>query len=219
MEGYDVLLVLSNLFMFFPIRWTYKKQYYTECLTFTLTTGTSMIYHSGIGNENIYNALQFLDFYCASMTLITVNIHLLHYKTALAKTIHFNIMSYLAIGFIYYYQFNNFLIYQGILIGTAFFTIICRQVKRRKLPEWNARNLCLVFPTLSGGIIFFYWGNPYWLFHSLWHIFIMLSIYIALKIPLFQEPTRDIDTQSEELILVTVDDNNRPRHRRQSTWG
>ena len=78
-----LILILSNFFMFFPVRFTFRKKMFLESVIFLMSAFSSIIYHSIISfsdnlDEKFFLSIKFIDFYIASMTLSIVSIHLIN---------------------------------------------------------------------------------------------------------------------------------------------
>jgi len=215
-------LIISNVFVIFAVHFSYKKELYLESLILIQSAGISTYYHIIDTNPKYYNtaiwkSLKFLDFYCALLVLIMLSIH----STKLSdkyKSIPLIIMSTFIIFLLNYTEWG---LTQELMVAViCFLMIIVVFFFRKKLPRWSKKNLFVGFIFGSAGLYCFHYpsynnGKHYWLYHSLWHILIMLSTYFIMKIHLPTKLPRIVsirDNMNNRLHEVIHRFNISPRH-------
>lgn len=216
------ILVLSNLLMFFPIRFTFRKKMFLESVIFCISAISSIVYHSIISfsiytlDPVFFSSIKFIDFYIASMTLSIVSIHLINYKKEIYQSIHLFISSVIITFLLSYYGNTDLHTYQLVLIGVSSGSLFLKYIISREMPKWNLKKVLFTLPVTGVAIACFNIPKPYWIFHSLWHVFIMLSIYYALGIPI---PFRIIMHRDISLqVMIPSPPKRRFRHSRSFSW-
>ena len=222
-EWQNLVVILSNFFMFFPIKFTFRKKLYLETVVFLLSTISSIIYHSLLSfHKNLTHksvmTIKYIDFYIASITLSIVSIHLINYKKDFLVSIHLLLSSCMISFLLYYYNNTDLQIYQLVLIGTSFGSLILKYLISREMPKWNKKKVLMTLPIVSVAIACFYIQNPYWIFHSLWHCFIMISIYYALGIPIPFQIRMHRDVSLQVIIPSPPRQRIKGRHKRSFSW-
>jgi len=216
-----LILILSNFFMFFPVRFTFRKKMFLESVIFLMSAFSSIIYHSIISfsenlDEKFFLSIKFIDFYIASMTLSIVSIHLINYKKEIYHSVHFFISSIVVTFLLSYYGNTDLQTYQLVLIGVSIGSLFLKYIISREMPKWNFKKVLFTLPVTAVAVACFNIQKPYWIFHSLWHVFIMISIYYALGIPIPFQITmrRDISLQ----VIIPSPPKRRFKHTRSFSW-
>jgi len=193
MEWTDLLLILSNLFMLLPIYVSIKEQYLIEGWVLFQSMVSSMTYHAldfhKESHPKLYSTFQFIDFYCAIMVMITLSIMTAKVPEKY-KGIPLNILGTFSLFMIFY---DDFIIKVELIIaGVCFFMVFGIFIFRKRCPEFKKHNLIkgTIFAVSGIGcfhINYYIDTLPYWITHTLWHIFIMISAYYFLRIHVVNE--------------------------------
>ena len=181
MEWTDLLLIFSNLFMLLAIYASIKEQYFIEGWVLFQSMVVSMTYHALSSYKDsqpkLYSTFQFIDFYCAILVMITLSIFTVKVPEKY-KGIPLNILGTFSLFMIFYDDFG--IRVELIIAGICFFMVFGIFIFRKKCPEFKKHNLIKGTIFAISGIgcfhITYYTDTiPYWITHTLWHIFIMIS--------------------------------------------
>lgn len=139
--------------------------------------------------KRLYSTFQFVDFYCAIMVMITLSVFT-------AKVTD----KYKGIPHIILGTFSLFMMSYGdwdfrvelIIAGVCFFMVFAIFLFRKKCPKFKKHNLIKGAIFAISGVSCFhisYYTDtfPYWITHTLWHIFIMISAFYFLRIHVINE--------------------------------
>lgn len=188
MDWTDLILIFSNLSMLLAIRFSVKNKLFLEGWIFFQSMTVSMTYHGLTDKRDTYpllwKAFKFIDFYCAILVMITLSVY-----TAKVKNEHKGIPHIILGTFsVFWLSYGDWDINKEIIIGSVCFgmTVIILTVRKKK-PKFKTKNLIkgLIFATMGFGSFHIKYYNeniPYWVSHTLWHIFIMLSAFYIMKI-------------------------------------
>jgi len=193
MEWTDLLLIFSNLFMLLAIYASIKEQYFIEGWVLFQSMVVSMTYHALSSYKDsqpkLYSTFQFIDFYCAIMVMITLSIFTAKVPEKY-KGIPLNILGTFSLFMIFYDDFG--IRVELIIAGICFFMVFGIFIFRKKCPEFKKHNLIKGTIFAISGIgcfhITYYTDTiPYWITHTLWHIFIMTSAFYFLRVHVVTE--------------------------------
>lgn len=193
MEWTDLLLIFSNLFMLLAIYASIKEQYFIEGWVLFQSMVVSMTYHALSSYKDsqpkLYSTFQFIDFYCAIMVMITLSIFTVKVPEKY-KGIPLNILGTFSLFMIFYDDFG--IRVELIIAGICFFMVFGIFIFRKKFPEFKKHNLIKGTIFAISGIgcfhITYYTDTiPYWITHTLWHIFIMISAFYFLRVHVVTE--------------------------------
>jgi hypothetical protein len=195
MEWTDFLLIFSNLFMLLAINFSIKEKLFLEGLILFQSMSVSMVYHAldsyKYTNEKLYSAFNFIDFYCAILVMITLSVF-----TAKVPD------NYKGIPHIILGTFSLFMMsydvwdvrVELIIASVCFFMVFAIFLFRKSCPQFKKHNLIkgVLFALFGVGCfhISYYKDKvpvPYWITHTLWHIFIMISAFYFLRIHIINE--------------------------------
>lgn len=195
MEWTDFLLIFSNLFMLLAINFSIKEKLFLEGWILFQSMSVSMVYHAldsyKYTNEKLYSAFNFIDFYCAILVMITLSVF-----TAKVPD------NYKGIPHIILGTFSLFMMsydvwdvrVELIIAGVCFFMVFVIFLFRKSCPQFKKHNLIkgTLFALIGIGCfhISYYKDKvhvPYWITHTLWHIFIMISAFYFLRIHIINE--------------------------------
>ena len=181
----NTLLVLSNVFILASVRLSYLRKLYMETYILFQSGVVSGIYHLFISinyekeNPDAFYAMRILDFYSATLVLIMLSVYVMRLKYEY-KPIPVLILSSITIFLLHYHKWGW--ISETIISSICLITIVISFIVRRQIPQWHPKNLLISLIFISAGLLcFHYTSEKYWLYHSLWHIFIMTSTYFVLK--------------------------------------
>lgn len=193
MEWTDFLLIFSNLSMLLAINFSLKEHLFLEAWILFQSMAVSMTYHSldivKDRERKLYSAFQFVDFYCAILVMITLSVF-----TAKVPDKHKGI-PHIMLG-----TFSLFMMSVGewdfnielVIAGVCFLMVFLIFLVRKKCPKFKKHNLIKgsIFAITGVGCfhISYYTDTlPYWITHTLWHIFIMTSAFYFLRIHVLNE--------------------------------
>ena len=203
MEPTDLLLVLSNLSMLLAIHFSIKNSFYLEGWIFFQSMTVSIIYHAlDIDNikdnkRNIWNAFKFVDFYCAILVMITLSVYTAKVPEKYKGIPHIVLGTFS----IFMMSLGDWDINDELIIAIVCFSMtLLIFLVRRKCPHFKKKNLAKasIFAIIGVGcfhITYYDDTLPYWIFHTLWHIFIMLSAFYFMRIHPINE-IKDIGTKA-----------------------
>ena len=203
MDWTDFLLIFSNLSMLLAIRFSVKNKLFLEAWIFFQSMTVSMTYHGLADKKNNYrllwSAFKFIDFYCAILVMITLSVY-----TAKVKNEHKGIPHIILGTFsVFWLSYGEWDISKEIIIGSVCFGMtVFILLARKKIPKLKKKNLIkgIIFAVMGFGSfhIKYYHNNiPYWLSHTLWHVFIMLSAFYLMKI----HPISEIKDLGRDAII------------------
>jgi hypothetical protein len=193
MEWTDLVLIFSNLFMLLAINFSIKEKLFLESWILFQSMAVSMVYHTldiyKYINPKLYSAFHFIDFYCAILVMITLSVF-----TAKIPD------NYKGIPHIILGTFSLFMMsydawdvrIELIIAGVCFFMVFTIFLFRKSCPQIKKHNLIkgTLFAIIGIGCfhISYYTDTvPYWITHTLWHIFIMISAFYFLRIHIINE--------------------------------
>jgi hypothetical protein len=195
MEWTDFLLIFSNLFMLLAINFSIKEKLFLEGWILFQSMSVSMVYHAldsyKYTNEKLYSAFNFIDFYCAILVMITLSV----FTAKVAD-------NYKGIPHIILGTFSLFMMsydvwdvrVELIIASVCFFMVFVIFLFRKSCPQFKKHNLIkgVLFALIGIGCfhISYYKDKvpvPYWITHTLWHIFIMISAFYFLRIHIINE--------------------------------
>jgi hypothetical protein len=195
MEWTDFLLIFSNLFMLLAINFSIKEKLFLEGWILFQSMSVSMVYHAldsyKYTNEKLYSAFNFIDFYCAILVMITLSVFTVKIPD-----------NYKGIPHIILGTFSLFMMsydvwdvrVELIIAGVCFFMVFVIFLFRKSCPQFKKHNLIkgILFALIGIGCfhISYYKDKvpvPYWITHTLWHIFIMISAFYFLRIHIINE--------------------------------
>ena len=193
MEWTDLLLIFSNLFMLLAINFSIKEKLFLESWILFQSMSISMIYHSldifKESHKNLYLAFQFIDFYCAILVMITLSVFTAKVPDKYKGIPHIILGTFsLTMMSIGEWNFNVELI----IAAVCFFMVFSIFLFRKKCPKFKKHNLIKASIFAISGVGCFhrsYYTDdfPYWITHTLWHIFIMISAFYFLRIHVINE--------------------------------
>lgn len=195
MEWSDFILIFSNLSMLLAINYSWKNKLFLEAWIFFQSMAVSMTYHGFDTSENIgkykelWNAFKFIDFYCAILVMITLSV----YTAKIAD-------KYKGIPHIILGTFSLFMLSYGdwdaskelVIAGVCFGMVFGIFLIRKTCPRFKKKNLIkgAIFAISGFGCFHLKYYNenlPYWVSHTFWHIFIMLSAFYLMRIHPMEE--------------------------------
>jgi hypothetical protein len=203
-----VFLVASNIFALLSVRWAFRKRYILEAYVLFQSAAASIVYHlftaTGVPPSAPYrlmSALKRFDFYCAILVLICLSV----YAMALRK--HSAVLV-IALGslMVFMLQLRSFdTPFQIGLSSSCVCLVIVSYIVRKRLPRCRPKDVILSIIFMSAALFCFHSEvGPYWVMHSLWHIFIYISTFFVLNIPIIDELRRVLswerDRETEESI-------------------
>lgn len=188
MEWSDFLLIFSNLSMLLAINYSIKNKLYLEAWIFFQSMTISMTYH-GLDatpdiNRRLWNAFKFIDFYCAILVMITLSVYSARIEDKNKGVPHILLGTFSLFMLSYgNWDATKELIIASVCFGMVFIIFIFR----KKCPKFKKKNLIKgsIFAISGLGCFHVKYYNeqlPYWISHTLWHIFIMLSAFYFLRI-------------------------------------
>ena len=204
----DIFVVSSNIVALWSVRWAFKKSHILEAYVILQSAIASIVYHI-VDIVDIpsnfwfwYRGLRHFDFYAAVLVLIT----LASFTMVLGKH---RAVPVVALGsmMVMGLQVRTFdMPFQIGLSSVCVLMVIMSYMIRKKMPLCNLREMVLSLTFIAAALFCFHSNiGPYWLMHSLWHIFIYSSTFFILKIPVIAELRRVL---SRERIPTNDNDAN-----------
>tara|TARA_B100001964_G_C14255200_1_gene612021 strand:- start:2136 stop:2900 length:765 start_codon:yes stop_codon:yes gene_type:complete len=196
MEWNNLFLIISNFFMIIAIRYSLKHNFYLEAWIFFQSMISSSFYHfSEIQNWNIYPskhydlyfALKVMDFYSAILVVVTLCIFTAKVTDDKKGLPHI----FLGTCTIFTMSWGKWNLEKELfIISLCVLTmLIILFYKRKTLTRIKTNNLikgviCIVIGVVCFHINLFYTNgeDKYWLFHSIWHISIMIATFYIMRI-------------------------------------
>lgn len=190
----DVFLVASNVVALGSVRWAYKKKHMLEAYVLLQSAIASIVYHlftaTGAPPSAPYtlmSALKRFDFYCAILVLICLSV----YAMALHKH---RAVPVVALGslMVFVLQLRPFdASFEIGVSSVCVLMVITSYIVRKKLPQCRPKEVILSLTFIAAALFCFHSEvGPYWIMHSLWHIFIYISTFFVLNIPVMEELRR-----------------------------
>jgi hypothetical protein len=190
----DVFLVASNVVALGSVRWAYKKTHMLEAYVLLQSAVASIVYHlftaTGAPPSAPYtlmSALKRFDFYCAILVLICLSV----YAMALHKH---RAVPVVALGsiMVFVLQLRPFDTPFEIGVSSVCVLMVAMSyIIRKKLPQCRPKEVMLSLTFIAAALFCFHSEiGPYWIMHSLWHIFIYVSTFFVLNIPVMEELRR-----------------------------
>ena len=190
----DVFLVASNVVALGSVRWAYKKTHMLEAYVLLQSAVASIVYHlfTATGTPpsapyTLMSALKRFDFYCAILVLICLSV----YAMALHKH---RAVPVVALGsiMVFVLQLRPFDTPFEIGVSSVCVLMVAMSyIIRKKLPQCRPKEVILSLTFIAAALFCFHSEvGPYWIMHSLWHIFIYISTFFVLNIPVMEELRR-----------------------------
>jgi len=211
MEWSDFFLIFSNLSMLLAINYSCKHKLFLEAWIFFQSMAVSMTYHGldttyYIKNHNhLWLAFKFIDFYCAILVMITLSVYTAKVADKYKGIPHIILGTFS----VFWLSYGEWDVYKEIIIASVCFTMVFGIfLFRRKCPHFKKKNLIkgAIFAISGFGcfhIKYYQEELPYWISHTLWHIFIMLSAFYLMRI----HPVEEIMNMGETIHRVASMDN------------
>ena len=154
----------------------------------------SIVYHlltaTGVPPSSpitLMSALKRFDFYCAILVLICLSVYAMALRRHRAVPV-------VALGSIMVFclQLRPFdTPFQIIVSSVCVLMVILSYIIRKKMPRCRPKDFTLSAAFIAAALFCFHSEvGPYWLMHSLWHIFIYISTFFVLNIPVIDELKR-----------------------------
>jgi hypothetical protein len=196
MEWNNLFLIISNFFMILAIHYSLKHNFFLEAWIFFQSMISSSFYHfSEIQDWNIkeskyydlFFALKVMDFYSAMLVIVTLCIFTAKVTDDKKALPHI----FLGSCTIFTMSWGKWNIQKELfIISLCILTmLIILFYKRKNLTNIKTKNLIKGIIFIIIGIVCFHINlfytnveNKYWLFHSIWHISIMIAIFYIMKI-------------------------------------
>ena len=196
MEWNNLFLIISNFFMILAIRYSLKHNFYLEAWIFFQSMTSSSFYHfSEIQDWNIYPskhydlyfALKVMDFYSAILVVVTLCIFTAKVTDDKKGLPHI----FLGTCTIFTMSWGKWNLQKELfIISLCVLTmLIILFYKRKTLTRIKTKNLIkgvifIVIGVVCFHINLFYTNaeEKYWLFHSIWHISIMIATFYIMRI-------------------------------------
>ena len=195
----DLFVVASNVVAFWSVRWAYKKSHILEAYVLLQSAIASIIYHiidiTGLprGSGRWFWGFKHFDFYAAVLVLITLSAFtmVLHKHRAVPVVA-------LGSGMVMALQVRSFDTEFKIGISAVcVLMVIMSYIVRKKTPRCRLKEVILSLVFVAAALFCFHSSiGPYWLMHSLWHIFIYMSTFFVLNIPVLAEIRRVLSWES-----------------------
>ena len=135
----------------------------------------------------LMSALKRFDFYCAILVLICLSVYAMALRRHRAVPV-------VALGSIMVFclQLRPFdTTFQIIVSSVCVLMVILSYIIRKKMPRCRPKDFTLSAAFIAAALFCFHSEvGPYWLMHSLWHIFIYISTFFVLNIPVIDELKR-----------------------------
>jgi len=188
MDISDYLLIFSNLSMLLAIYYSIKNTYYLEAYIFFQSMVVSMTYHALDNFKDdhriIWDTFKFIDFYCAILVMITLSVYISRIQDKYKGIPHIMLGTF-TIGMMANgnWDIKSELIIAGVCFGMTLGIFIFR----KRCPKFKKKNFlkASIFALAGFGcfhITYLQDTLPYWIFHTLWHMFIMLSAFYFMRI-------------------------------------
>ena len=196
----DVFLVTSNVVALWSVRWAYKKKYILEAYILLQSAIASIVYHlmtaTGVPPSSpitLMSALKRFDFYCAILVLICLSVYAMTLRKHRAVPV-------VALGSIMVFclQLRPFdTQFQIVVSSVCVLMVIMSYIIRKRMPRCRPKDFILSAAFIAAALFCFHSEvGPYWLMHSLWHIFIYMSTFFVLNIPVIDELRRVLSWES-----------------------
>ena len=189
----DLFVVASNVVAFWSVRWAYKKSHILEAYVLLQSALASIVYHivdiTGLPRASVgwSRGLKHFDFYAAVLVLITLSAFtmVLHKHRAVPVVA-------LGSGMVMGLQVRSFDTEFKIGVSAVcVFMVVISYIVRKRMPKCRPREVALSLAFVAAALFCFHSSiGPYWLMHSLWHIFIYMSTFFVLNIPVLAEIRR-----------------------------
>jgi predicted membrane channel-forming protein YqfA (hemolysin III family) len=160
----------------------------------------SMIYHT-LDNfkddyPKLFHSFQFIDFYCAILVMITLSAFTVKIDDKY-KGIPHTILGTFSL-FMISYELEDVRV-ELIIAGGCFFMVFGILLCRKRCPEFKKHNVIKgsIFAISGIGcfhITYYIDTIPYWITHTLWHVFIMISAFYILRIHVMNEIMRRVSS-------------------------
>ena len=195
----DIFVVSSNVVALWSVRWAFKKSYILEAYVILQSAIASIVYHIidivGMPRDSAfwYRGFRHFDFYAAVLVLIT----LASFTMVLGKHTAVPVValgSMMVMGL----QVRSFdMPFQIGLSTVCVLMVLMSYLVRKKMPRCKPREVILSLCFIAAALFCFHSNiGPYWIMHSLWHIFIYASTFFVLKIPVIAELRRVLSRES-----------------------
>ena len=205
----DVFLVTSNIFALASVRWAFRKRYLLEAYVLLQSAIASIVYHlitaTGVPPSAPYrlmSALKRFDFYCAILVLICLSV----YSMALRKH---RAVPVVALGSIMVFMLQLRPFDTPFQIGVSsvcVVMVIISYLVRKRLPQCRPKDVFLSLIFMAAALFCFHSEiGPYWIMHSLWHIFIYISTFFVLNIPIIDELRRVLSWETNRETEESID--------------
>ena len=189
----DLFIVASNVVAFWSVRWAYKKSHILEAYVLLQSAIASIVYHlvdiTGLppGGGRWFRGLKHFDFYAAVLVIITL--------AAFTMVLHkHRAVPVVALGsaMVMGLQVRSFdTEFQIGLSVVCVLMVIVSYIVRKKMPKCRPREVFLSLAFIAAALFCFHSSvGPYWLMHSLWHVFVYMSTFFVLNIPILAEIRR-----------------------------
>lgn len=201
----DIPVILTNLTIFISVGYGIKTNKLLQSYLLTLAGIVSMIYHF-LWTVNLNDNLRsiryyytFLDYHQECLVGIVIATTCLNLKDKRIETILTILLSCIYIGLnvlvsnfesldgdsslVEFVSFGNKIFVISIMIIICIITIVTSYIISNKLPKWNILYLILSMISVPLALLFFWLepGDYYWIYHSLWHILIMITPFFIFK--------------------------------------
>lgn len=190
MEWSDFFLIFSNLSMLLAIKFSVKNRLFLEAWIFFQSMAVSMTYH-GLDttyyikhHNHLWRAFKFIDFYCAILVMITLSVYTAKVPDKYKGIPHIILGTFS----VFWLSYGTWDISRELIIAAVCFSMVFGIfLFRRKCPRFRKKNLIKggIFAISGIGCFHIKYYNddlPYWLSHTLWHIFIMLAAFYIMRI-------------------------------------
>jgi len=212
MEWTSLFLVLSNLCMLLAIHFAFTHKLFLECWILFQSMIVSMIYHALDNYKDdypkLFHSFQFVDFYCAILVMITLSAFTVKIDDKYRGIPH-TILGTFSL-FMISYDLEDIRV-ELIIAGGCFFMVFGILLCRKRCPEFKKHNVIkgAIFAISGIGcfhITYYIDTIPYWITHTLWHVFIMISAFYILRIHVMNEIMRRV-TSIENFIRSRMSNN------------
>jgi hypothetical protein len=190
----DVFLVASNVVALWSVRWAYKKTHMLEAYVLLQSALASIVYHlfTATGAPptapyTLMSALKRFDFYCAILVLICLSVYAMALRRHRAVPV-------VALGSVMVFVLQLRPFDAPFEIGVSSVCVLMvglSYIIRKRLPRCRPKEVLLSLTFIAAALFCFHSEvGPYWVMHSLWHIFIYISTFFVLNIPVMEEIRR-----------------------------
>lgn len=190
----NLFLLMSNVAVVPAVMFAvYKKKFDSAAIIATVAV-VSFLYHScqaGFfcifntdipGKSNFY-LLQKSDEYFVSIAIVWFVLYAIEIRSLLASTLIFSIQAIFLLSLLSGKDYATTIV--GVAIGVGIlFAIVYFMIKPKMLAFAIVPSVVSLVLLASGFALFIVAGDPgdknYWVYHSLWHIFLFLAVFFVL---------------------------------------